>query len=147
MEKTMILDAQELGVKAYFVDDDEFTFGVDMNSEKALKFQEEAYKAWQQLYVTDFADSAEVVDLLMNLQPYTENAYVQLPINQLLSILKSNGYKANDCSGEAFNAEIQENFSRYLIGQAIANLAGYWGGILPTFVSHAKDFKAKFNLH
>ncbi|HLO12568.1 MAG TPA: hypothetical protein VK190_10165, partial [Pseudoneobacillus sp.] len=105
-------------------------------------------KVWQRMYVTDFYNVDDVIDFLSKLQPFTENRFVNnLPYHHLLQVLHQHGYVKDAFTGAEFDANDRHKFAHYLVGQAIAGLTGYFGGINCTFVAHAKDYKAKFQIH
>ena len=147
MEKTMILDAKEMGITIYDLGEDDYVYGVDLNSEKAKMYQEQANQAWQQVYVTDFSNVEEVLDLLLFLHKNGgDNIYVSFPYSHLVNILLNNGYERRKSEDEALLND-KESYGRYLVGRAIRYMEGEWTGSkgLPNAVYYTtKEFKQKF---
>jgi len=140
MEKNLVLEAEYTEV---LVDD----YSEDMNSEKAIMHQNNANIAWQQVYVTDFSKVEDVIDLFHALQPYGDNIYVQLPYNQLLSILSTNGYVACSYDKETSISNDKEVVGRYLVGRFMSYMMGEYLGLvgLPNAVSYDSEaFKNRF---
>lgn len=141
MEKTMILEAETVRVEVLFEDD----YSVDMNSEKAKKYQEEANQALQQVYFTDFSNIREVVELFQKLSEFGDNIYVNLPYDYLIRVLNEHGFKRRNQDPESLSE--MELSGRGLIGRIIGYMQGeYCGvkGLPPTVMYETRDYLNKF---
>lgn len=149
IDKNVVIDVEAESVKIFFGDEEDI-FGVDMNSERGKKAQEEANKAFQQVYVTDFNNVDEVIDLFYNLQQHGDSIYVQLPYDHLIHILHQHGYRKRSFSEKMFKnfAKDKEATGRYLIGRFICYMEGEYLGIrgLPNAIYYdAKAYKEHFS--
>lgn len=84
--------------------------------------QEQSIQAYQKVYQTSFEQTDEVISLLGYLQPYTNNLFIELPLQHLLIILKRHGYEALPEGLVSVHLHDRNAFARFIIGQAMTEM-------------------------
>jgi hypothetical protein len=96
----------------------------------------------QQLETLDFKD---VCALIGWLDKFEEKGFTAEVADGIIKLFEVNGYQADVNTGDDFNGEDRENFARYLIGQALNNLATI-RTVSRTYSSLAEQWRKKFDI-
>lgn len=92
----------------------------------------------------DFSDMNAIIGWLKQIWDASDHIDVDVKPQQIVKIFERHGFKPSVNCGDDFNGDDEENFARYLIGQALNNLKQD-GFIYPVFDRLANDWREKFN--
>jgi hypothetical protein len=118
------------------------------DKEQKLKAaQTEAKELMKQLPKLNFKSNLEVIGWLYKIQPFTDyiGAMSSDQKNEIISTLTNNGFLSGVNTGKDFKKDDEDNFARYVIGQALSGLTGMVGAIHHMVGQFAKEWKEKFH--
>ena len=100
-------------------------------------------EAMSELSSLNFSDLNAVIGWLEKVRDPSDHVGVVTPSKQIVETFRGHGYEPSVNCGKDFNGEDEENFARWLIGQALDNLNSV-GAILQVFDKFAEDWRKKF---
>ena len=112
--------------------------------EHRQKAQAQMDEAMAELPTLDFADFGAMIAWLEEVRDPSDYIGVTTPYAQIVSTFRENGYEPDVNYGQDFDDEDEENFARWLIGQALSNLELDIHAIHQVFHKFADDWRNKF---
>lgn len=107
------------------------------------KAQQQMDEAMLELDSLDFSNFNVVINWLDKVRGPSDYVGTIEQRDKIAKVLRSNGYEPGVNCEEAFDGENEENFARWLIGQALECLISY-RGIHQIFQKFAEDWRKKF---
>ncbi len=92
----------------------------------------------------NFADDVAVLDWLCEFQDPSDHVGVVKQPGEVLSTFAANGYHPNVNTGKDFNKNDRDNVARWIIGQALSDLACEVGAINHMVVHFTEKWKQRF---
>jgi len=92
----------------------------------------------------DFSSHIAVIDWLCEFQDPSDHIGVVKQQDVIVAIFATRGYHPSVNTGDAFDGSDQDNFARYIVGQALDMLQGSVGAIHQIIHKFADDWKEKF---
>lgn len=111
--------------------------------ERAKNLNYESTYMLGQLFTINWSNYDQILTWLHDYQPISDHVDVKVPKEQLIKLFTENGYGINVNTGKNFDKENEENFARYIIGQALDNFE-HVGAIHPILQKFVNDWKEKF---
>lgn len=115
--------------------------------ERLKTVQSNAKELMKQLPKLNFKSNLEVLDWLCNIQPATDyiGAISSEEKDEIISTLTNNGFLPGVNTGKNFKEDDEDNFARYVIGQALSGLTGNVEAIHHIVTKFTDDWKEKFH--
>jgi len=111
--------------------------------ERKLRLQNEADKALSELNSLDFSNLKAVIGWFEQIQDASDHVGVDVKPTHIVNEFLQRGFKPGVNCGKDFNGDDEENFARYIIGQALDNLI-HVGAIHHMIGKFAEDWRTKF---
>jgi len=112
--------------------------------ERKQQLQRQMDEAMNELDSLDFSDLNAVIAWLGKACDPSDHIGGVVPHEQIVDTFRENGYVPNANCGTDFNGEDEENFARWLIGQALEGLKTEIHAIRQIFHKFADDWRKKF---
>lgn len=112
--------------------------------ERKRRLQDEADKALSELDKLDFSNLKAVIGWFEQILDASDHVGVDVKPTHIVNEFLQRGFKPGVNCDKDFNGDDEENFARYLIGQALDNLI-HVGTIHHIFGKFAEDWRAKFD--
>lgn len=115
---------------------------------KLIENQKSIDDAMAELDSLDFTHNSHVMSWFEKIRAATDYVGVITPADEILEKFASHGWHPNVNTGAAFNEEDEDNYARYVVGQALECLtATSWGprAIHQIFDTFAERWRVKFN--
>ena len=116
------------------------------DEEKELKrMQSIADESMKELPNLNFKNNLEILNWLCKIQDATGTIAVVINKKEIISLFNKNGFKRNANTGKKFKENDEDNFAKYIVGQALDGLQCEVGAIHNMVVKFTNDWKEKFH--
>ncbi|MDB4984112.1 MAG: hypothetical protein JWM20_291 [Patescibacteria group bacterium] len=114
------------------------------NFDERNSLTKKAESLLEKLPALNFNDNVAVLNWLCELQPAADRVGVEIPGKEIVKTFNEKGFATGANTGKDFNGEDEDNFARYIIGQALDMLEKY-NTIHHMCTKFTDDWKKKFN--